>query len=135
VDDGSEETKGQLSWSILPTSVEKPIPISHFPQPNSTQTGLKFNPDFQGERPATGDTNHTTPVMCVCVCVCVCARAKDREREREETKNCNYRPKLNTIIKTRHVINCGSERTFLCVNVKENVYICCLVGQGSLVVE
>jgi len=33
------------------------------------------------------------------------------------------------------LITCGSERTFLYVNVKENLYICCLVGQGSIVVE
>jgi len=63
--------------------LKKPFPFSHFPQPNSTQTGLELNPDFQGERLATGHTNHGTLVICVRVCVCVCVLACARERERE----------------------------------------------------
>jgi len=90
-----------------------------------------MNPDFQFEKPTTGHTNHGKLVMYVCVCVCVCVR----KIERQKTKSYDHIPKLNIIIKTRHLITCGSERTFLYVNVKENLYICCLVGQGSLVVE
>jgi hypothetical protein len=140
--DGSEETK-RTAFVVHFTDRTKPkYPLKtpsrfHISHNQIRQTGLELNPAFQGERPATGHTNHGTLVMCVCVCVFVCARVFVRacERGRKQIKSFDYRPKLNIIIKMRHLITCGSERTFLYVNAKENLYICCLAGQGSLVVE
>lgn len=74
----------------------------------------------------THEPRHARYIL-LCVCMCV--------KERERIKSYNNKPNSNIKIKTRHLTTCGSEHTFLYVNVKENLYIRCLVGQGSLVAE
>jgi len=85
MDDGSEETKGQISWSILPTGQNlstrwKPLPVFTYPTTkfDTGWPGIEIGLSMWEADDWPHEPRHT---LYVCVCVCVCVREKDRERK------------------------------------------------------